>query len=351
MVVMTAQDASSYDINHWDLLLSRNPDGGNVFQTAEMAEAKRKNGWTPRYLLVDGIAVTALEKSVIGHGAFWYLPKGPGVTTTKELTGCLPSLRACAVQHGVFVVKLEPEIIETDEARAELKQAGLVRTHAIQPNSSTVLVDLSPPLEDIMMVFNQKGRNAIRRAERDGVTTRAVEANDDNMRTMFALLSETALGRFDDSLRSFDYYKEFWHRFIDAGHGSLFFAEFEGRVVAAAFCIYSDKKGLYKDGASLRKKMTYGASHLLQWEVMRWMKDHGVMTYDLCGTPHSSDIHNEHNPFYGIGHFKTQFNKKVTDYVGCYDLVIQPASYARWRRIGERMTLSLSWRLKHRQWY
>ena len=74
----------SDDIANWDDLLTQNPDGGNVFQMAELAETKRKNGWMPRYLVISDVAVTILEKAVFAHGKFWYLPKGPGVTTTVQ---------------------------------------------------------------------------------------------------------------------------------------------------------------------------------------------------------------------------------------------------------------------------
>lgn len=348
---MNIRFVTDAEIKKWDALLAKNPDGGNVFQSIEVAKTKRANGWTPRYLMIGELSVTILEKSVFAHGKFWYLPKGPGVTSTDELITLLPDLTTFAVSRGVFAIKLEPEIIESDGSHRALEAANLIRTKAVQPNSSTVIVDLTPDLDDIIMGFNQKGRNALRRAERDGVKTYPAEITEETMKIMFGLLSETAAGRFDASLRSYEYYRAFWLSFAQSGHGSLFFAEYEGRIVAAAYCMYLGEKGLYKDGASLREKVTYGASHLLQWEAIKWMKDHGVTSYDLCGAPHSSEIHNSENHFYGIGKFKTQFNKHITDYIGCYDLVVNQRAYTRWQKFGQRLAISLSWRLKHQQWF
>lgn len=348
---MTIRVATPDERSAWDELLTHNPDGGNVFQSTEIAETKRSNGWTPRYLLIDTLAVTVLEKSVFAHGKFWYLPKGPGVTDISALIALLPALKSFAHRHGVFAIKCESEIIESDAAHQTLRNAGLVRTNSVQPNSSTVIVDLKPDLDTIMMSLNQKGRNALRRAERDGVTTYPAEVNEANMRIMYDLLAETAAGRFDTSLRSFEYYREFWQSFARSGRGSLFFAEYDGKVVAAAYCMFLGRKGLYKDGASLRDKVTYGASHLVQWEVIKWMKEHGVESYDLCGAPHSSDAHNPENHFYGIGKFKMQFNKDITDYIGCYDVVVNPRAYARWQKLGQRLAISLSYRLKRQQWF
>ena len=348
---MTTRFATDDEISRWDELLALNPDGGNVFQSYELAETKRLNGWTPRYLISDQLAVTVLEKSVFGLGRYWYLPKGPGMTDAMSVLDLLSGLQQFARKQHVFCVKIEPELLDNDRTREELQSTGLIPTNAIQPNNSTVLIDLSPELDGVMASLNQKGRHAIHRAERDGAVARAVEVNDENMHTMYDLLASTASGRFESSLRSYEYYAQFWRSFAANGQGSLFFAYVGDQVVASAYCMYLGSKGLYKDGASIREKTVYGASHLLQWEVIKWMKDRGVTSYDLCGAPPSSAIRDESHPFYGIGRFKTSFNKTVTDYVGCYDFVIRARSYRWWRKFGQRLAISLSWRLKHRQWF
>ena len=115
--------------------------------------------------------------------------------------------------------------------------------------------------------------------------------------------------------------------------------------------MYMGDKGTYKDGASIRAKTAYGASHLLQWEVIKWMKDHAVITYDLCGTPPSDRINDTNHPHYGIGRFKTSFNKHVTDYIGAYDIVVKPMKYKLWTRLGERAALRLSKLRFGESWY
>jgi lipid II:glycine glycyltransferase (peptidoglycan interpeptide bridge formation enzyme) len=348
---MSIRFATTDEIASWDASVAKNPDGGNVFQATALAEVKRRHGWTPRYLWVDNLAITVLEKSVPFLGRYWYLPKGPGITTTDELLAILPDLRRFAARQRVFVMKIEPEIPETDAAKRTLVADGLVPTNAIQPNSSTVIIDLSPDLDTIMASLNQKGRHALHRAERDGVTVEAVALTADSMRQMYNLLRETAAGRFETSIRDFDYYCEFWQRYAKNGRGSLFFAHYEGKLVAAAYCMYLGHKGLYKDGASIREKTAYGASHLLQWEVIEWMKAHGVTSYDLCGSTHSTKVHDTSDHFYGIGRFKTQFNKHITDYVGCYDVVIRPRAYHLWQSFVQPLAISLSYRLKRQQWF
>jgi lipid II:glycine glycyltransferase (peptidoglycan interpeptide bridge formation enzyme) len=346
---MTAHFASPSQISHWNDLILANPDGGNVFQGKDFAEQKAAAGWTPRFAVVDRVAVTILEKSVLGLGKLWYLPKGPGATSVRELENLLEDLQALAAKHDVFAIKIEPELMKSDETLVDLMKLGLVKVTPIQPNFSTVLLDISADLDTVMSSLNQKGRHAIRRAERDGVTVKQVTSSDENCQLMFRLLADTAAGSF--GIRGYSYYKTFWQRYATAKKGQLFFAYVDGEVVAGAYALVFGAKSTYKDGASARERSVYGASHLLQWRVIEWAKANGSQLHDFCGAPPSRDINNPEHPHYGIGRFKTSFNKEVTDYVGAYDMIIKPASYKIWARVGERIVQRLHYRKHHENWY
>lgn len=342
---------SSMNLNEqkFNSQILQNPDGGNVFQSVEFAKIKQSQGWTPRYENVDDIAVTVLEKSVFSLGKLWYIPKGPGVAVSAKLDEILPELKNIAQKAGAFMVKIEPEIAKTDETLADLQKMNLNKVRPIQPNFATVLIDLTPEIDEIMKNLNQKGRHAIRRAERDGVTIERVDTTDNNCRQMYDLLAETAAGAF--GIRSYNYYRYFWQKFASLNMGQLFFAYADGKVVAGAFALIFGTKSTYKDGASTRQRTTYGASHLLQWEVIKWAKESGSLIHDLCGAPPAAEINNSNHPHYGIGRFKTSFNKTITEYVGAYDLVVEPLPYKIWQKVGERAALRLHHRLHHESFY
>jgi lipid II:glycine glycyltransferase (peptidoglycan interpeptide bridge formation enzyme) len=346
---MTIRFAHADEITQWNDLILANPDGGNVFQGYEFAEQKQLGGWTSRYLISDTVAITVLEKSIIGLGKLWYLPKGPGITSVRELDDILADLKDFAYQNGVFAVKIEPELLDSDETRADFLKLGVVKVAPIQPNFSTVTLNISDSLDAVMASLNQKGRHAIKRAERDGVTVQRVESTDENCRLMYELLATTAEGSF--RIRDYDYYKTFWQRYAGAGKGQLFFAYVDGQIVAGAYAIVFGNKSTYKDGASIRERTVYGASHLLQWHVITWAKENGSIVHDFCGSPPSREIKNEQHPHYGIGRFKTSFNKEVTDYIGAWDMIINSTTYKIWAKIGERIMLRLHNALHHENWY
>jgi lipid II:glycine glycyltransferase (peptidoglycan interpeptide bridge formation enzyme) len=346
MEPMIARYATPDEIANWNTHIIANPDGGNVFSSSQYIQQKLMGGYKVWYIFVGKVAITVLEKNTPPLGKLWYLPKGPNITSSKELWDILSLLKPLALKRGVFAIRVEPELERA--CQPTLARHGLVKARPIIPNPSTITLDLTPSLEDIMTAFPQKGRYAINRAGRDGVTVKLVKATDKNCEIMFKLLSETAEGQF--GIRSYNYYKNFWQGFEAGGYGQLFFAKYEKKIVAGAYAIVFGKKSTYKDGASMRKRSAYGASHLLQWHVIEWAKSNGALIHDFCGSPPSEEINNPEHPHYGIGLFKTAFNKTVTDYVGCYDFILQPIQYKAWLVIGERIARRLH-RYKHHDSY
>lgn len=330
---MTARYATADEIAQWDGLILQAANGGNIFSSFEYSEIKKLTNYTPRYVIFNQLAITVLEKNTPPLGKVWYLPKGPGVTSTKELFDTLQALKPLAKKAGAFVIKIETEL---DRSSAPtLERHGMRKAAPIIPNPSTITLDISPSLDDLLVSLPQKGRHAIRRAERDGVTVKRVSVTEKNAQKMYELLSETAEGQF--GIRSYNYYNTFWKAFEKAGLGQLFFAYFEGKVVAGAYAMVFGKKSTYKDGASVRKRTAYGASHFLQWNVIEWAKEKGALVHDFCGSPPSDEISNPEHPHYGVGLFKLSFSKNITDYIGCYDYVLSRPRYQLWKKLGERI--------------
>ncbi len=344
---MTARYASPEEISQWDSLILTNPDGGNVFSSYEYSEIKKLTNYTPRFIVSDDLAITVLEKQTAPLGKLWYLPKGPNVTSSKALFDALQAVRPLAKRAGVFAIRIESELPRS--CQPTLERYGLKKAAPIIPNPSTITLDIAPSLEDVLGSLPQKGRHAIRRAERDGVTISLAESTQDNCKTMYDLLSETAKGQF--GIRSYSYYRQYWQLFEKAGLGQLFFAHYEGKIVAGAYAMTFGTKSTYKDGASIRERTAYGASHLLQWKVIEWAKARGVVIHDFCGSPPSDEINNTDHPHHGVGMFKMAFNKQITDYIGCYDYVLSAPKYKIWTKIGERIHRRLYFKRTHDYYY
>lgn len=344
---MTARYATAEEIANWDARIIANPNGGNIFSSFEYSQIKKLTDYTPLFAIVGEVAVTILEKKTFPLGRLWYLPKGPNTLTAEDTMSVLEALKPLAEKRRAFVIRIESELEKNIES--VLEGHGLLKAKPIIPNSSTITLDISAPLDDVLMALPQKGRHAIRRAERDGVTVELVDSTEENCQIMYKLLSETAEGQF--GIRSYNYYKHFWQSFEKAELGQLFFAYFEGEVVAGAYAMTLGTKSTYKDGASVRRRTAYGASHFLQWNVIEWAKSRGVTLHDFCGSPPSSEINNPEHPHYGIGMFKTAFSKNVVDFIGCYDYLLSNFRYSIWKKIGERVHRHLYYKLTKDYYY
>lgn len=339
----TARFATAEEIENWDKHVTANPNGGNMLQSAAYASVKDGNGWKVHWLVLDNGSYSSynliLEKKFPVLGRLWYLIKGPDAASPDDIR---PMLTACAglarsQKMNVFTIKIEPDIVDSAEAAAQLSAAGLVKAPNIQSNDSTALLDISAPENEVLRSISSRARNAVRRAEREGCEVRQEEAGVESYRKLYALMENTVNAKGAMPLRSFDYYSRFWDGFCSRGQGHFFFVYEDGKPSVGAFVINYGAKATYKDGGSTQDRKQYGDSHLVQWAAIRRMQELGCVEYDFCGTPPAARIKDQTHPLYGMGLFKTSFTKTVTDFVGCYDLVLGPVRHRLWLNGGERI--------------
>lgn len=345
--------ATEAEAARWDELVAANPHGGEVWAATAHLETKRFSRYQPYRLIVERpgrapLAVGVIAKRVPLLGEWWMVLAGP---EAEDLAGTLEASEAIAAfagSHGAFLVKIEPRL--GTETRPAFEGAGYLPTIRRIPNESTVLVDVSGTEDEIFARFGKTARNAINRGRREGVVVTRVDSSDANCARFFALLEETAGGgRF--VLRPSGYFRTFWQTFSREGSGQMFFAERDGRLLAAAYAIHLGSKTTYKEGASLREKQAYGVSHLLQWEVMRWANEQGATVHDLCGTPPSDRLDDESHELHGVGRFKRSFHDEVTDYVGAFDIPLRQRAYRLWVRFGDPIARRLSLALRKDPYY
>lgn len=345
---MSIRSIKPDDPQTWNNAVTANPDGGSILQGYQFLQQKARAGWTIRFFEVNDRAIGVMEKHVFPLGRIWYIPKGPSTTSVDDLASLLDELVPYARNHGVVSIKIEPELPHDTDMSALVSRFGLQKTTPIQYNYATVLVDLSPPLDDILMSFNQKGRHALRRAERDGVSVERVEPTDENCRIMYDLLRATGESA-GFAVRPYEYYRRFYQSYGD--NGGLFLAYFNDQVVAGGFAMVQGKKSMYKDGASLRDRPAYGASHLLQWHIIQWAKERGSVLHDLAGAPPVAHAHDQSHPFYAIGKFKRQFTNQITEYAGAYDVPVVGWKAKLWHAKLEKIIRKLHFITHKESWY
>jgi lipid II:glycine glycyltransferase (peptidoglycan interpeptide bridge formation enzyme) len=339
----TARFATAEEIENWDKHVTANPNGGNMLQSAAYASVKNGSGWNVRFLVLESGGTSSynlvLEKKFPVLGRLGCLTKGPALDSAAHLR---PALEACAAfarsrKLNVFSIKIEPDIISSPDAQAELVAAGLVKAPNIQSNDSTALLDITAPENEVLRAISSRARNAIRRAEREGCEVVEREQSPETYRALYDLMADTVKAKGSMPLRSYESYARFWHEFCNRGHRRFFFVYEDGKPSVGAFVINYGAKATYKDGGSTQNRKQYGDSHRVQWAAIRRMQELGCTEYDFCGTPPAAQIKDKAHNLYGMGMFKTSFTKTVTDFVGCHDYVLAPLRYALWTKGAERV--------------
>lgn len=352
-----ARFATAAEVETWDTLVTANPNGGNLLQSEAFAAVKKNYGWDPQFLVFEGPDYSsynlALEKSFPVLGKFWYLIKGPDVADVNDIPAMAAALKAFVkrARLNVFAVKIEPDVVASEDAHAVLTGSGLVKVPDLQPNDHTALLDISPESNQLLRNLHSRGRNAVRRAIREEVEVVPMEPTESTMRTMYDLMVGTIAAKASTTARDFEYYRQFWTEFSSRGQGRFYFVFEDGVASVGAFVINYGAKATYKDGGSLQKRKQYGDSHLVQWVAINDMKELGALEYDFCGTPPSDKLKDPTHAHHGLGLFKTSFTKTVTDFVGCYDLILSPLRYKLWSSAGERVFRQLYTRRTGKQFY
>jgi lipid II:glycine glycyltransferase (peptidoglycan interpeptide bridge formation enzyme) len=334
---MTLREATPDELSRWDDLVWDNPGGPELYQLESYAQFKAPL-WRARHLVHEHegrspVHALYLFRKVPPFGELWYCPMGPRVADADHARDCFEDLRASPVGRA-FAVVLEPSVPADgpqDRDRLIASVPGMRDHPDLQQGQHTVLVDLRPEEEEILASFRQRARRHIRKTDDAVVEHRS---DDDAFATMWQLYAET-MERAGVERRSRDYHQGIWRRYVDAGQGHFVLARpREGaEVEAGAFVIHRGELGYYKDGGSLRTRDSNGLQYRVQWEAMRWCKEHGATTYDMYGAPPSWAAEDESHKLYPLVQFKTAFGP-IVDQVGTMQLVLRPWVFRAWDRVG-----------------
>lgn len=334
---MTLRDATPSELEDWDELSWANPGGPDLYQLRSYAEFKAPH-WQPRYLVHEhpgrpDVYALYLVRTVPPFGQLWYCPMGPRVPDAEHGRLCAEDLRSSTV-GSPFLVVLEPSVLATGpEDREQLIASvpGMRPVPDLQQGQHTVVVDLRPDEEEILAGFRQRARRHIRKTSEAVIEHRS---DPEAFEIMWGLFSET-MERAGVDYRAKEYHQAIWHHYIDAGEGHFVLARPRegGDIEAGAFIIHHRDLGYYKDGGSLRTKDTNGLQYRVQWEAMRWCKEHGLTDYDMYSTPPSWLADDESHKLHPLVQFKTAF-APIVDHVGTMQLVLRPRVVKAWDLVG-----------------
>jgi lipid II:glycine glycyltransferase (peptidoglycan interpeptide bridge formation enzyme) len=305
----------------WDQLLLQQPEG-NLLQSWHWGELQSRFGWTVERLLVQdgrhGMCSLQRTSTLFPGGAVYYVPRGPAVVETARMQ-LLDALERRAHAGGGVVLRLEPNDRVGDEWRALFEGRGYQAGRAIQPEATQLLpIDLEP--EALKASFKPKTRYNLNLAERKGVTVKGSK----DVQTFARLAADTAK-RQGIHLPGAAYYQAAIELFSPANSIRLYLAEHEGDVLGGIMVFRFGKTAYYLFGGSSDHKRELMPNYLLHWQAMLDFRALGCDTYDWWGVPEEPA---PDHPWFGLYRFKTGFGGETVHYIGLYERVLRPMSFA-----------------------
>ncbi|TRO57407.1 peptidoglycan bridge formation glycyltransferase FemA/FemB family protein [Streptomyces sp. IB201691-2A2] len=291
-----------------------------------------------------------------------YLPEGPVIDWSGEISAWLDPLAAYLKEHGAFAIRLGPPVATdtwsaaqvkegiadpdirrlTDLPRqwgdpvgarvgSRLKDAGWLPQNpqngfGVGHPQFKYEVPLAGRTEDeLLRGMNQQWRRNIKKAAKEGVQVTVGDGGPEDLKAFHDLYVHTAeRDRFTPRpLRYFE--TMFAELSAEAPERiTLYLAHHQGDLVAATVLVRVGAHAVYAYGASATEKREVRGSNACQWAMIRDALAVGCDVYDLRGITPTLDAD---DPHVGLVRFKVGTGGQAVRYVGEWDLPLRPMVY------------------------
>lgn len=315
-------------------------------QSFEWGEFRKKTGI--KVLKINGIQMT-VHKIPHTPWTIGYVPKGP--FPNQDI---IESLKKIGKEERCIFIQLEPNIeVENGKMKDEKYFSSLIsHLSLLKPAAHplftkyTFVLDLTKSEEELLKAMHPKTRYNIKVALKHGV--KIVQENSDEAFEAYLKLTEETTKRQGFYAHTEKYHRLMWetlgvergkmrneklnknkltaHLFLARYNPNSHLSSINSHLVLAAWILFVYKDTLYYPyGASSSLHRETMASNLMMWEAIRFGKKLGLKKFDMWGALNNNPDKND--PWYGFHRFKEGYGPKHVEFIGSFDLVINPILY------------------------
>ena len=201
----------------------------------------------------------------------------------------LETLKSISVEEGVSYVSLRMSAIAKSNIEIDMPSANrLLRYGFTDLSYVTRVIDLSPTEATLWSDIRKGHRADIRRAEKtcqinvwDQTNITPEKFNE------YQELHRKDMGRMTRSQRTFD----LTFSWIEQGSAILAEANHQGHGIGFSLFVTHGNGALYGSSCRDPEFMSVPASHLIQWGIMRWLKQHGFRWYETGPQAFAPQLH------------------------------------------------------------
>jgi lipid II:glycine glycyltransferase (peptidoglycan interpeptide bridge formation enzyme) len=327
----------------WDKFVAES-SGPSFLQATGWGVVKRPNGWRSARIVADAPGGPVGAQVLVRHPrplpkGFGYAARGPitrGPLQAEALGAFTEAARRAAGGLGIAHLRIDPELEDPDGSiAAALADLGWLPAPEIQP-TSTRIVDLTRPEDELLAGLRKKTRQSLHQAQAEG--SKVISGGPDRLPDFHRTLAGT-MDRVGLPFRSVGFFRDLWNAYAPTNHAMLLLAETAaGEVTSGTFLVGWGPRIVALYGGTTEEGRKRNAKYLVNWEAFTRAKAAGYETYDMWGLPNE-----------GITYFKAGWGGRQLDYVGSWDLIVDPlgarifetavrarATIARMRRLGRR---------------
>lgn len=343
-----AVDVDSVDKAGWHELLDRFADA-NIYQSWAYESARGGGRNISRIVLRKDAEVVAaaqvkivklpllkLGVAYVRWGPMWRL-RGRAADASV-LSVALDAIRhEYAVRRGLTVRLLPYVLADERDTFHPLLGAGRFERLRNDTPQRTLLMSLEHPLPELRARFDQKWRNCLNRAEKNGLVVEE-GTGDDLFERFIAIHAQMHARKGFVAGSDVGEFRAIQRELPERHKMRVFLASTNGELAAGAVCSRIGDHGVYLHGATSDAGMPTNASYLLQWRALAWLKDGGATSYNLHG------INPAANP--GTYRFKAGLSGRSgrdLHYLGTYECGGPASSHAL---VGLAESLRRAWRLR-----
>jgi hypothetical protein len=159
----------------------------------------------------------------------------------------------------------------------------------------TFVLDLRPSLDELRSRLDKKWRNQLTRSEKNNLRVIAGHGSDE-YRTFCQIYSQMRKRKTFETTVDADEFGRIQETLAESQRMRILICEDKGVPVAGLVASAMGDSAIYLLGATSDDGLNSKGAYLLQWTLISWLKERGVISYDLGG------IDPDGNP--GVYHFK-----------------------------------------------
>ncbi len=271
------------------------------------------------------VSVALVIKHTAKRGSFLLVPHGP--TTNNQDTGnkshilkvLMEKLKELAKEEKVDFIRVSPIWERTAENEELFKDLGFrLRPLHTHPESSWKL-NIEPSDDQLMQGMRKTTRYLIKQAKSNKDIEIFQSTNIKDIEVFNEMHLEVVKKQKFVPF-SLEYFKKEFSAFAPDNQIALFFAKYQGNIIAASYGIFWSKMAFYHHAALLPEYKKIPASYLLQWEAIKEAKKRGCNVYDFWG--YSDPVKYPKHPYSGPTLFKMGFGGHKEEYVKTQDFII-----------------------------